>query len=100
MAGMSCGARSFGAASLIVAMPTALPPYMQGRVRELVGVHVPEGQRHQGLASELLSRTLREAKRKNTVLMLTVEDDPLEAFYARFGFQAIQRTPKILMVYP
>jgi len=99
MAGMTCGTRRFGAASLLVAMPTALPDRMHSKVREIHAVHVPEASRGQGLASELLNRTVREAKLKRTLLMLTVDEDSLEHFYARFGFRAIQRDP-ILMVHP
>ena len=99
MAGMNCGARSYGKASLMVAIPTSLPGRMQGRVREIVGVYVPEAHRRQGLATELLTRTAREASRKGAVLMLTLDDDALEAFYGRFGFIRVQRDP-ILMVRP
>ncbi len=97
---MKPGTRSYGAATLAVRVPTALPTYMRGSVREIVAVYVPEESRRQGLASELLTRTVAEAKRTLTVLMLTLEDQALEGFYARFGFQAIQRNPKILMVHP
>ncbi len=93
---MKPGPRRYGLATLSIAIPQALPERMQGQVRELIQVHVPEANRHQGLASELLTRTVKEARRTRTTLMLIAEAS-LEGFYQRFGFKAIQRDP-VLMV--
>ncbi len=94
---MTPGTRHYHRATLTVAIPTALPDRMQSRLRELIDVYVPESHRRCGLASELLNRTIQEADRARMTLMLTIDDPTLEAFYARFGFQTIQRSP-ILMV--
>jgi len=93
---MKPGTRSYGAASLQVAIPRALPPRMHARILELVHLFVPEESRRQGHATELLNRTIEEADRTRTVLFLCVEDPPLEAFYQRFKFRAIQRNPLLM----
>ena len=102
---MPPGPRGFHAARLTVAEPKGLPKRMHYGIRELLSLEVPTAHRRQGLATQLMQRTVREADECRMILMLTVkpydEDgiadvDRLTEFYARFGFFQIQDDPRML----
>ena len=89
------GRRTHGTASLMLSVSDALPANMRNGVRELTGLHTPEADRGQGLASMLMQKVCAEADRNKLVLLLTPAEG-LDGFYQQFGFIAIQTNP-ILM---
>lgn len=86
---METGVRSHETASLNVAMPTAVPEHMQDGMRELLSVFTPKADRRKGYATALLRVVCEEADAARKVLLITVTDDDLRAWYQRFGFQAL-----------
>lgn len=89
------GQRSHGTASLMLSLTDALPTHMRGGIRELTGLHTPETDRGQGLASMLMQKVCAEADRNKLVLLLTPAEG-LDGFYQQFGFIAIQQNPTLM----
>ncbi len=104
---MRYGTRIEGHAGLKLAVPTALPQNMRGRVVELRSLRTDPDHRSGGEATRLMLATTLEADIHRYFLMLHVdpdEDSPLDReqlanWYHRFGFTTIQAEP-MLMVRP
>jgi hypothetical protein len=107
MGGMKYGTRIEGAASLKLAIPTALPDHMRGQVIEVRSLRTEPTERNKGAASDLMLSVCLEADMARKFLFLCVEpdiDSPVDEtglvnFYMRFGFMPIQAKP-ILMTRP
>jgi N-acetylglutamate synthase-like GNAT family acetyltransferase len=104
---MKYGTRIEGHASLKLAVPTALPQNIRGRVVELRSLRTHPDHRGAGEATKLMLATTVEADMHRYFLMLHVqpdEDSPLDQaglanWYHKFGFSTIQADP-MLMVRP
>ena len=106
---MPVGPRAFHSARLTVAIPTAVPERMRAGMREILSLEVPPEDRRQGLATQLMRRTMQEADEAGLVLLIHVKPydengivdvDQLQSFYQRFGFARIQEQPAVLMARP
>jgi N-acetylglutamate synthase-like GNAT family acetyltransferase len=101
---MRYGPRTNDGASLKLAVPTALPLKMRGKVVEVRGLRTMPDKRGQGHASDLMLSVCVEADIARTFLFLAVEPDddgPLDAkalcqFYMKFGFLPIQSDPPLM----
>ena len=101
---MKYGPRTNDGASLKLAIPTALPLEMRGRVVEVRSLRTMPDKRGQGHASDLMLGVCVEADLSKTFLFLAVEPDedgPLDTkalcqFYMRFGFLPIQSDPPLM----
>ena len=104
---MRYGTRIEGHASLKLAVPTALPSAMRGKVVELRSLRTEPDHRGEGHATNLMLATTLEADMHRYFLFLHVkpdEDGPLDEarlanWYNKFGFTTIQADP-LLMVRP
>lgn len=104
---MKYGPRTNDGASCKIAVPTALPLHMRGRVVEVRSLRTMPDKRAQGHATDLMLGICVEADLSRTFLFLAVEPDddgPLDTkalgnFYMRFGFLPIQSDP-LLMTRP
>lgn len=106
---MPAGRRGFHSATVLVTVPSSVPPHMRPRMRELTSLTVPHADRRQGLATSLMERVVREADCDGIVLLITVKPydeegisdvDALQAFYAKFGFTTIQPNPVLMARQP
>ena len=97
---MRLGKRQLGAASCVLGPSAALPAHLRDVV-EVSEVFVPEWHRRKGIASRLLRQVCDDADAHGKVLMLMPDgDDWLPAWYARFGFVAIQNNPVLMARQP
>ena len=101
---IACGTRANGHASLKVCVPTALPPHLRARIREIRSVETAPDQRGKGFAKDLLERVCISADLSDTWLMLHVapsdSDTTMQGLidlYGGFGFKPFQAEP-LLMV--
>lgn len=98
------GVRKHGAASCKVGFTMSVPSHIRGGMREISAIEVPAKERGKGDASALLDRICAEADLTGKVLMLTpqpygnvgLNQDELQDWYARFGFQVIQAKPLMM----
>lgn len=95
---MKPGTIQLGNASLHIGYPQIVPANLRGFSREITELFVPEEFRGKGEASELLKEVCSEADDKDLMLILIADTPRLALFYGRFGFEAIQSEPSILMV--
>lgn len=101
---MKYGPRTNDGASCKIAVPTALPSHMRGRVVELRSLRTIPDKRGQGHAADLMLGICIEADMSRTFLFLAVEPDddgPLDThslsqFYMKFGFLPIQSDPPLM----
>lgn len=104
---MKYGRREFGAASLELCLPKALPQHMRKNVIELRALYTEPQYRGNGFATDLLHDVCLEADLARKFLFLCVspgEDGPLGLeklanWYHKFGFTTIQASP-LLMTRP
>lgn len=102
---MKYGERRSGHARLRLAVPSALPATMRGKVVELRSLYTAPAHRGQGHATRLLEAVTAEADRTGYFLFLAVEPKgeisaiELAQFYRKHGFLPIQPEP-LLMVRP
>lgn len=104
------GERQFGTARCELDICKALPERMRHRTRELVALRVPEADRRRGLGRELLEQVATEADELGITLILmpisfgdvnAMTSGQLAQWYQRrFGFQAIQAQPIIMVRLP
>lgn len=100
---MSPGFRAHKAASLRVAIAECLPEDMREGTREIISLASINPRK--GHATTLLWTVCHEADEARIVLILQprsfgdgeMDDERLERFYGKFGFQVIQREPVVLM---
>ena len=100
--GMRPGRRELGAASVLVSVSAAVPQHMQPGIREISHLHVLAPARRQHLATALMNLICQEADANAITLLLTVQpfgeggptEEELLAWYAKFGFEALQDTLK------
>ena len=100
---MKPGNRVHLSASCKLRFCNGLPSSQRGFARELFDLQAgTKGKRH---AAKLLEKVCREADIAKLMLMLHVKafddgmtDQQLEIWYAKNGFETIQREPSILMV--
>jgi hypothetical protein len=69
---------------------------MREGIREVLSVFTPEPDRRKGYATSLLRQVCEEADEAVKVLLLTVVDESLCAWYRRFGFKVIQGSPCLM----
>ena len=97
---MKLGKRQLGAASCRLGSSDALPVHLRD-VIEVSEVFVPEWHRRKGVASRLMRQVCDDADAHAKVLMLMPDgDDWLPAWYAQFGFVAIQNNPVLMARQP
>lgn len=102
---MKPGIRQHGPATLKLSHNKLVPAHIRGGVLELTHLIVPEQHRRNGYASLLMQKVCAEADEAGKVLLLMpkpydvigMDREQLVAFYERFGFQAIQQRPVLLM---
>lgn len=93
------GQRRNGPASCRLRKPHSLPVELRANVRELVKLHTHAPSRNQGYASELLADLGKEADESGIALMVSVDGEEwLSEWYARHGFDTVQREPVHVMV--
>lgn len=92
---MDTGSRSFESATLIVAIPQAVPAHMQAGMREILSVRTPVEDQRKGYATALLAKVCEEADAARKVLLLMphslgdMSEADLISWYQRFGFEAL-----------
>jgi N-acetylglutamate synthase-like GNAT family acetyltransferase len=91
------GHRKHKGASCILRIPAVATRSMRRSVRELARLHTEAAQRSKGHAGALLAEVCKEADDHQITLILTPDSESLAAFYARHGFNTIQRAPVVLM---
>jgi GNAT superfamily N-acetyltransferase len=103
--GMRPGRRELGVASVMVNVSEAVPSHMRAGTREVSHLHVPTEHRRKHLGTALMNLVCQEADANGITLLLTAQpyeggpdEEQLIAWYAQFGFQALQDTPKGLMM--
>ena len=97
------GPRTYGGATLRVAVPVALPLHLRAAVREVVGMK--SANPGQGDASLLLLAVCSEADAADTALFLHVDPtdeaamtrEQMAAWYNRAGFVLVQADPALMM---
>ena len=101
---IACGTRSNDHASLKVCVPTALPPHLRARIREIRSVETAPDHRGKGFAKDLLERVCIAADLSDTWLMLHVEpgdgDTTMQGLvdlYGKFGFKPFQSAPMLMV---
>lgn len=94
---MKAGWRYKDGAKARVHYPMVVSANLRGMIREVSGVSVPEDQQGKGLGSALMADICADADRSGVILMLIADTAKLAEFYGRFGFDAIQTDPAILM---
>jgi ribosomal-protein-alanine N-acetyltransferase len=70
---------------------------IRGRHAELVSVAVDPSARGRGAASALMESTLRRLRRRGIVrigLMVRETNDRARAFYERYGFKRVRKSPR------
>jgi GNAT superfamily N-acetyltransferase len=106
---MPFGFRRVGAASCRIGNPECLPVHMHGKVREVMGVLVPDDKRHQGYGTTLMHKVCREADDHGLTLFLKVQpfdSEPMDVekltdWYGKtFGFAVIQAEPRLMARMP
>lgn len=101
--GMRPGLREHKGASLRVGLAEFLPEEMCERTREILSLASTNPRK--GHATTLMWTVCNEADSANIVLLLQpkqfgdglLDDEKLERFYGKFGFQVTQREPCVLM---
>lgn len=98
---MPIGPRVYRSSTLNVGRTIALPEHMREGVREITSLGTPAEDQRKGYATALLHQVTSEADRAAMVLILLpdphgIEQEKLEAFYARFGFRKIQESPALM----
>lgn len=83
------GKRVCGPASCTLYRSTAVPKEMRNGIRELRNLRTKPNEQRKGYASALMNYVCYEADKNRMVLLLTVTDKALVAFYKRFGFQKL-----------
>lgn len=97
------GMREYGASTLKLSIPKALPEHLQVNIRELSHLNTLEAKRCKGHAGALLSTVCYEADKSRKVLILEPKptdgrkQSKLVKFYEKFGFKKVQSNPTILM---
>lgn len=102
---MDLGSRSLDGASLVLTQLVGATNDVADRIRVIVRMQTTEECRRKGAATRLLKQVCGEADLYETVLVLTpaafldapIDDTHLAAWYRRFGFNAIQTEPVVLM---
>jgi len=71
----------------------------KGQLLQLVALQTAPEHRKQGHATSLLNAVCKEADEAKVILVLSPESDDklLREWYAKFGFEAIQFKPVVLM---
>lgn len=98
MDGLNERAVIIGDASAIVAESAIISKRLRSRVLELRAVLVPEHLRGQGLGNALLTKICTIADLDGHALFLMPDDDNLESWYSRHGFERIQDDPVVVML--
>jgi predicted GNAT family acetyltransferase len=101
---MKPGIRQHGPATLRLGFNTSVPAHMRGGLLEVTHVFTPEQHRGKGYASLLMQKVCSEADEAGKVLLLMpkpydeggLDREALIAWYALFGFNAIQTSPVLM----
>lgn len=92
------GKRKHESASCELRYSKALPIELRQLVREVFNVKTDAGMRGKGHGSRLMESLVKEADKSKKVLILLPDNEKLELWYNRFGFERVQSEPVVLMM--
>jgi hypothetical protein len=99
---MDTGTRTYESASLLIAIPQAVPPHMRDGMREVLSVRTPAEDQRKGYATALLAAVCEEADAARKVLLLMPKQQgdmsqaQLIGWYQRFGFEQLPALPSVV----
>ena len=97
---MKPGKIELGSASIYLSHSQIVPPTKRGFAREIREFFVPEVDRGKGFGTALLEEVCTQADEKRILLLIIADNERLQGFYERHGFQLIQDDGKKLMARP
>ena len=90
------GKRKYGSAVCELRYSTALPIDLRQAVREVF--NVKSDVKGKGDGSKLMQSIAEEADKANKMLILIPDNEKLEKWYGKFGFEKVQTEPSVLML--
>lgn len=91
------GKREYESASCNIRYSQALPMSLRDSIREVHDLKTDKGMRGKGQGSRLMESVCKEADKAQMMLMLLADNEKLELWYNRFGFETLEKSDKFLM---